>query len=207
MCLWAQDESRFGLHTVLRRRLTLPRVKPVCPFEQSFENFWLCGAVQPNTGECFVLELPATDTDCLQLFVDQFAATHAQDPGEVQVLLMDNGGAHRAKALRWPERVVPVYLPSYCPELNPIERWWRELKDAVANTLFGTLDTLRARVDAELAAWHHDPVRLCSLTSYPYLIDALPCWINHEKWYKYVLTKDGKTYMMPWKAALFHKTL
>lgn len=173
VCLWAQDESRFRLHTVQRRRLTLRGVKPVCPFEQAFENFWLCGAVQPNSGENFVLELPATDSDCLQVFLDQFAAAHAHNPGEVQVLLMDNGGAHRAKALRWPERVVPIYLPAYCPELNPIERWWQELKDAVSNTLYGTLDALRARVDAELASWNHGAERMCSLTSYPYIIDAL----------------------------------
>ena len=173
ICLWAQDESRFGLHTVQRRRLTLPGVKPVCPFEQAFENFWLCGAVQPNGGENFVLELPATDSDCLQAFLNQFAASQAQDPGEVQVLLLDNGGAHRAKALRWPARVLPVYLPAYCPELNPIERWWQELKDAISNQLYGTLDALRARVDAELAAWNHGPERLCSLTAYDYLIDAL----------------------------------
>jgi transposase len=91
----------------------------------------------------------------------------------VHVLLMDNGGAHHAKALPWPERVMPVYLPACCPELNPIERWWRELKDAVANTLFGTLDALRERLDAELAAWNHGPERLCSLTCYPYLLEAL----------------------------------
>ena len=173
VCLWSQDESRFGLQTVQRRRLTLPGVKPICPFEQAFENFWLCGAVQPNTGESFVLELPATDGDCLQVFLDQFALVHAQNPDEVQVLLMDNGGAHHAKTLRWPARVVPVYLPAYCPELNPIERWWRELKDALSNQLFGSLAALRGCLDRELAAWHQDPVRLCSLTCYPYLIDAL----------------------------------
>ena len=145
VCLWAQDESRFGLHTIARRRLTLRGVKPIRPFEQAFENFWLGGAVQPNTGENFVLELPATDGDCLQVFLDQFALAHAREPSEVQVLLMDNGGAHHAKALRWPEHVVPIYLPAYCPELNPIERWWQELKDALSNTLYGTLDALRAR--------------------------------------------------------------
>jgi hypothetical protein len=32
---------------------------------------------------------------------------------------------------------------------------------------------LRERLDAELSAWNHGPERLCSLTSYPYLIDAL----------------------------------
>lgn len=173
VCLWAQDESRFGLQTIQRRRLTLPGMKPVCPCEQAFENFWLCGAVQPNTGESFVLELPATDSDCLQVFLDQFAAAHAQNPGEVHALLMDNGGAHRAKKLRWPARVVPVYLPAYCPELNPIERWWQELKDALSNQLFGTLEALRASLDRELAAWNQNPVRLCSLTSYSYLIHPL----------------------------------
>ena len=69
--------------------------------------------------------------------------------------------------------LVQRLLPSYCPELNPIERWWRELKDALSNTRYGTLDALRKRLDAELAAWNHGPERLCSLTSYPYLIDAL----------------------------------
>ena len=57
--------------------------------------------------------------------------------------------------------------------LNPIERGWRELKDALSNHLFGTLGTRRACLDRELAAWHPNPVCLCSLTSYPYLIHAL----------------------------------
>ena len=61
--LWCQDQSRFGLQTSQRRRLTLPGAKPICPFEQAFENFWLCGAVQPNTGEAFVLE-PRTRVRC-----------------------------------------------------------------------------------------------------------------------------------------------
>ena len=173
VCLWAPDESRFGLHTVQRRRLTLRGVKPVCPFEQAYENFWLCGAVQLNSGECFVLELPATDSDCLQVFLDQFALLHAQDPGEVQVLLMDNGRAHHAKALVWPERVAPIFLPAYCPELNPIERWWQERKSALSNQVFGTLDALRERLDAELATWNQGAEPMASLTSYPYLIDAL----------------------------------
>jgi transposase len=86
---------------------------------------------------------------------------------------MDNAGAHRAKRLRWPERLVPIYLPAYCPELNPIERWWRELKDAVANTLFGALEPLRTCVDEELQAWQHAPQRLHSLTGYPYIRAAL----------------------------------
>ena len=171
--LWAQDESRFDLHTVQRCRLTLPCIKPVCPIEQSFESFWLCGAVEPQSGANFILELPATDHDCLQVFLDEFAAAHAQDPEEVQVLLLDNSGPHRAKALRWPERVAAVSLPAYCPELNPIERWWQELKAVVSNTLFGSLAALRTHLDAELQAWTSQPAPMRSLTSYPYIMEAL----------------------------------
>ena len=171
--MWPQDESRFGLLTVQRRRLTLAGIKPVCPFQQDFESFWLCGAVEPASGRSFVLELPALNADNLQLFLDQFAAAHAQDPTEVHVLVLDNGGAHRAKKLRWPARVVPLFLPAYCPELNPIERWWRELKDAIANTLFQSLDALRKVLDDQLHAWRDAPARLASLTSYPYLCCAL----------------------------------
>jgi hypothetical protein len=82
-------------------------------------SFWLFGALEPKSGRSFVLELPATDGDCLQAFLDHFAAAHAQDPGEVHGLLLDRSGAHRAKGVRWPARVVPAYLPAYCPELEP----------------------------------------------------------------------------------------
>jgi transposase len=98
--VWAQDESRFGLHTVLRRRLRLRAVKPVC-------------------GSC------------------------------------------------------PSICPPTAPNSNPIERWWQQLKDAVANTLFGALEPLRACLDAELRAWTNAPQRLRSLTGYPYILDAL----------------------------------
>ena len=43
----------------------------------------------------------------------------------------------------------------------------------MANTLYGTLDALRERLDAELATWNQGPARLASLTSYPYRIEAL----------------------------------
>jgi transposase len=69
--------------------------------------------------------------------------------------------------------VIPVYLPAYCPELNPVERWWWELKDAVSNTLFGALEPLRACLDKELQAWQHAPERMRSLTAYPYILHAL----------------------------------
>ena len=57
------------------------------------------------------------------------------------VLVMDNASYHKsASALAalslFEHRVLCVWLPPYCSDLNPIERFWRHLKDlACANKL------------------------------------------------------------------------
>jgi len=42
---------------------------------------------------------------------------------------MDKAGWHIAGDLVVPANITPVFLPSYSPELNPIERLWLYLKD------------------------------------------------------------------------------
>jgi transposase len=78
---------------------------------------------------------------------------------------------------------VPVYLPAYCPELNPIERWWQELKDAVSNTLYGTLDALRERLDPNSPPGTTDLSACARLPATPTSSTRLHHWINLEKWY------------------------
>src|SRR5918912_1063879 len=43
-------------------------------------------------------------------------------PDSLNLLLLDNSGAHTAHQLTIPENVRLVYLPPFGPELNPIER-------------------------------------------------------------------------------------
>jgi len=56
--LYFQDESRFGLLTVLRRMITAKGVKPVAPFLHRFDNLYLFGAFSPITGDNHLLEMP-----------------------------------------------------------------------------------------------------------------------------------------------------
>lgn len=57
------------------------------------------------------------------------------------VLVMDNASYHKsASALAalslFDHRIMVIWLPPYCSDLNPIERFWRHLKDlACANKL------------------------------------------------------------------------
>ena len=74
------------------------------------------------------------------------------------VLVMDNASYHKSQASLaalslFEPRVRVFWLPKYCPNLNPIERFWRHLKDlACANQLDLGLDNLAGRVAEVLSA-------------------------------------------------------
>ncbi len=64
------------------------------------------------------------------------------------VLVMDNASYHKsASALAalslFEHRVMVIWLPPYCSDLNPIERFWRHLKDlACANKLQDNIEAV-----------------------------------------------------------------
>ncbi|MEG4092702.1 hypothetical protein [Microcoleus sp. Pol12B4] len=54
---WSEDESRMGLHTIQRRKLTGRGIKPQGKVQGDFIYLWLYGAVEPLTGEGLFYEL------------------------------------------------------------------------------------------------------------------------------------------------------
>ena len=43
-----------------------------------------------------------------------------------------------------------VRLPAYSPELNPVEECWRQLKQALGNRFFDSLEELKTAIDVSL---------------------------------------------------------
>lgn len=168
MRVFSQDESRLGLLTVRRRRLTACGVQPIGPVQHVFEWFYVYGAVAPITGERFFLELPYLNAEMFQIFLEALAQAY---PDSLNLLLLDNSGAHTAQRLCWPANVRAVWLPPYCPELNPIERVWRDLKDALAWLQFPNLEAQQDYVGQLLRTYEASTLQ--SLTSYTYLVDAI----------------------------------
>ena len=166
--IFCQDESRFGLLPVQRRRMTLRGVKPVGSVQYCFENFYVYGAVEPTTGESFFLELPYRNTVHFQIFLEEFAH-HYQDT--LNIVLLDNGSCHKAKALVIPDNVACLFLPPYSPELNPIERLWQDMKAQLAWVLAARLEALEHRVATILR--HYSTAAMRSLTAYPYVVQAV----------------------------------
>jgi transposase len=73
------------------------------------------------------------------------------------VLVLDNAPIHTSYATQaalslFEHRALIVWLPVYCSTLNPIERYWRHLKDTICvNKLFPSLDDLIDAIENELA--------------------------------------------------------
>jgi hypothetical protein len=124
--------------------------------------------VAPTTGERFSLKRPSLKAETFPLFSDACAQAF---PDSLNLLLLDNRGAHTARYLTWPENGRWVWLPPYGPELNPLERVWRDVKDHLAWAIFPDLETLQDAVGELLRAY--DTATLQSLTGYAYLVEAL----------------------------------
>lgn len=165
--LFCQDECRVGRMPITRRRITLPGVKPVQTAEPAYEYFYLYGAVEPETGQRFFTEHERLNSECFQIYLDGFAQAF---PHSQNVMILDNGRFHTASRLVVPPNVHLVFLPPYSPELNPVERVWQHLKDALGFAFYPTLADLRQRTRQVVTSWSDEV--LASLTGYDYLLDA-----------------------------------
>jgi transposase len=166
--LWAYDESRLGLHTIRRRRITARGTKPVGQLQQRFTNFYLYGAIAPASGDGFFLGMPKFNAEHFQRFLEEFAQAR---PTTYNVLLLDNSRCHTAQELRIPENIVLLFQEPYAPELNPAERVWEHLKTALAWRCFASLEDLQAEIVRLVT--DYDAATLQSLTAYPYIMHAI----------------------------------
>lgn len=165
---FAQDESRFGLKTLIGRLITASGIKPTGSWQWVFKAFWLYGTVEPATGESFFLQFSHVDTDCYQRFLNEFSKAY---PDSLNILQVDNGRFHKGKDLVVPENVILLFQPPYCPELNPVERLWEHLKADLKWASFKTLAQLQTKVDQILGEL--TPEVIASLTGYSFILDAL----------------------------------
>lgn len=162
--VWAEDEARLGLKPILRRVWAKRGSRPQAVVYPRYEWLWVYAAVHPASGEVFWAILPYLNTEMMQLYLDEFARTEAKD--KRVVLVLDQAAAHRARALKVPERITVLSLPAYSPELNPTERIWPLVKESIANRTQESLDELEQAICARCQAISKQPAQVAAVTSY-----------------------------------------
>lgn len=165
---WAQDESRFGLKTVTRRRLTLKRVKPVVQVQWLFNAFYLYGVVEPLTGQCMIQTHDRVNSENFQQFLNTFSQ---QYPTDFHVIQTDNARFHCANDLVMPDNVMLLYQPPNSPQVNSSERLWAWAKDEIANQIFPNLAILKKVLNQLFLS--KPKAFFASLTRRKFIFDAL----------------------------------
>ena len=166
--MYFQDESRFGLMTVLRRAITLAGIKPVGPYQHRFIYRYCYGLVEPVRGDRFFVTAPQVNTFYFEFMLREFSL---HEPETMKFVFLDRAGYHRAKELQVPQNVRLVYLPSSNPELNPVERLWEDMKGKVAFNNFKDEEELEQWIETTLRGY--SSLQIASLTSYSYIRKAL----------------------------------
>lgn len=101
----------------------------------------LFGAINPRTGHRVVLCRPRMRQEDFQAFLRHLRARY---PGRPLWLLLDRAPCHEAfksQMLAGRLDIGLLWLPTQCPELNPVDHLWRELKRLIAaNRQFRNID-------------------------------------------------------------------
>ena len=163
--LLCQDETRYGTIQNTYRRITASGIKPVAKVDYTYEATYLYGAVEPLTGDSCFLELPNLNTACFQEFVDHLSQTFADT---LNVVILDNGRFHHSKTLKVPDNVLLLFLPPYCPELNPIERLWQDIKAKLFSKTSQTFKQMQESITHILNGYSNTVIS--NITGFSYII-------------------------------------
>lgn len=115
---------------------------PIMPVWPRYEWCYVVAWVRPETGESYWLLVPRMGTDVYSQVLAEFARAQGLGPAKQIVLVVDRAGWHRSRDLVVPAGLHLVFLPAYAPELQPAERLWELIDEAVANRVIATLDDL-----------------------------------------------------------------
>ena len=141
---WAQDEHRLGLLPVVRRVWAPVGRRPTAHVRRRYEWLYVYAFARPSTGRSWWCLLPTVSAEAFGLALAEFARDEEIGPARRAVLALDGAGWHLAKDLAVPEGIHLAFLPAASPELQPAERLWPLVDEAVANRAFADLGELEA---------------------------------------------------------------
>lgn len=134
------DESRFGTHSKLGHGWFIKGTRTQVKIKLGFENFYVYSAVSSCDDFNFSLLMPGVDTACMNVYLDELSKSL---PQEQIVLILDGAGWHRSESLLVPKNITLIQLPSYSPELNPVERLWAHMKhNLIRNKVYSSITEL-----------------------------------------------------------------
>jgi transposase len=112
---------------------------------------------------------PDVNAHSMSLFLAQAAR---EFPDDDITMVMDGAGWHHAHELIIPPSITLHFLPPYCPELNPAEQLWRDLrKGPFANRAFDSLEAVIQHLAQSVHAMHQEHKRIQQLCGFDWIVN------------------------------------
>jgi transposase len=164
------DEARFGRMNRPRPCWAPAGVRPRVASQLIREYTYLYGAVCPREGTCVFLIMPASDTECFQIFLDILAKKFSR---QYILLLVDGAPNHHCDDLVIPANIMLRFLPPYSPELNPQENLWDEIREKIfKNYALKSMDEVCDKLVEAALYIERNPELVKSITSFPYIVKS-----------------------------------
>jgi transposase len=155
---------RFGTRTELKRRWSISGHKPVLRVNIGYETMYLYTAINPYKGDFYALILPRMSTPAFHLLLEEI---HLATGSKRTLIIGDKASIHQ----NHPNIPSLIFhpLPTGCPELNPVERFFLELRRDFANSCFDSIDQAIDKVVQLVQPYYHNKQLLQSIAGFPYI--------------------------------------
>lgn len=129
--------------------------RPVAVVHPRYKWFYVCTFVEPERGENLSLLVDGIDTEVMSWCLRELKAWLGE--GVEAWVVLDRAGWHVSQRVEVPEGVRLVFLPPYSPELQPVERVWPLVNEAVANRYFRDVGEMMEAVAERCRVLGADP--------------------------------------------------
>ncbi len=162
---------RTGTRTDLGRKWTPSGHRRVGKVKIGYEFTYLSLSLCPFTGQGFAAFLPALDGPNFKWFVEQMQACLEQP----SLLIADGARAHQPAMVDTPNLVLSR-LPAACPALNPVERFFNEVRRRLTSRVFSSLTAAQEAVQFAVEQVAETVEKVISLTCFPYIKNTSTCF-------------------------------
>ena len=165
--MFFQDEARFGRINDPRRCWSPKGVRPNVKRQIIREYTYVYAAVSPQDGVADFLILPFMTASVMDIFLDEVSQRH---PEEYILMIYDGAPCHSQGAINLPKNMMVKTLPPYCPELNPTENMWDEIREKFfPNLFFDSLDAVEDKLSEACLHYERHPEIVKSIVSFPWI--------------------------------------
>jgi putative transposase len=166
-----QDEARFGRINDPRRCWCRRGFRPEVGKQIVREYIYAYGAFSPSDGAADFLILPYMNSNNMNIFLEEIQLGH---PNDLILLVCDQAPCHNKGALKIPKNIRIIHLPPYCPQLNPSENMWKEMREKFfTNLVFNSIDAVKNKLSDAMIFYNNNQQIVKSVTGFNWIITNL----------------------------------